>query len=154
MIAPAAPVDAALLQALTATADADGITKHVVGAVITDDTGQVLLLHRPADDFLGGLWELPSGGVGDGETLLGAVRREVAEETGLPVTGISSYLGSFDYTSGSGRLTRQFNFAAAVAGSDVQLTEHDDFQWADTAGQHKTSQAVQTVLAAWHKYAA
>ncbi|AZM50734.1 DNA mismatch repair protein MutT [Streptomyces sp. WAC 06738] len=142
-----------MLQALTTAADADGITKRVVGAVIPDDAGQVLLLHRPADDFLGGLWELPSGGVEDGETLLDAVRREVAEETGLPVTGISSYLGHFDYLSGSGRRTRQFNFAAEVAScTAVKLTEHDEYEWAETAGQHKTSEAVQKVLAAWRQH--
>lgn len=153
MIAPAAPVDAALLQALTAAADADGITKHVVGAVITDDAGQVLLLHRPTDDFLGDLWELPSGGVERGETLTAALEREVAEETVQTVTSIRSYLGHFDYVSGSGRRTRQFNFAVAVAaGTEVRLTEHDDFRWADTTGQQKTSEAVQTVLAAWHQH--
>ncbi|WBB64545.1 NUDIX domain-containing protein [Streptomyces sp. WMMC500] len=148
------PVDAALLQALTAGADADGITKHVVGAVLADPTGRVLLLHRPEDEYLGGLWELPSGGVEPGETLTAALDREVAEETGLTITGISSYLGHFDYLSGSGRRTRQFNFAATVAGSEVRLTEHDFHEWAGTTGQHKTSEAVQTVLAAWHQLAA
>ncbi|GAA2127590.1 NUDIX hydrolase [Streptomyces synnematoformans] len=152
MIAPA-PVDAALLPALTAAADADGITKYVVGAVITDHAGRVLLLHRPEDDFLGDLWELPSGGVEPGETLTAALRREVAEETGQTVTSIRSYLGHFDYTSGSGRLTRQFNFAAATASSEVRLTEHDAYEWADTTGQHRTSEAVQRVLAAWHQHA-
>ncbi|AUH44941.1 DNA mismatch repair protein MutT [Streptomyces sp. CMB-StM0423] len=141
-----------MLQALTTTADADGITKHVVGAVLADPAGRVLLLHRPPSDFLGDLWELPSGGVENGETLLDAVHREVAEETGLPVTGISSYLGHFDYTSGSGRKTRQFNFAAAAVGSDVRLTEHDAYEWADTTSQHKTSEAVRTVLATWHQH--
>ncbi|GAA2666629.1 hypothetical protein GCM10010400_29050 [Streptomyces aculeolatus] len=147
-----APVDEALLQALTAAADADGITKHVVGAVIPDNTGRVLLLHRPAGDFLGDLWELPSGGVDRGEPLLDALRREVEEETGLVITGISSYLGHLDYTSGSGRPTRQFNFAATVEGSGVRLTEHDGYEWADSTGQQKTSEAVQTVLAAWHQH--
>lgn len=151
MNAPAAPVDHALLQALTIAADADGITKHVVGAVITDDTGRILLLHRPAADFLGDLWELPSGGVEPGETLIGAVHREVTEETGLTITDIRCYLGHFDYTSGSGRPTRQFNFAAATTGSEVRLTEHDDYKWADATGQHKTSEAVQEVLGTWNQ---
>lgn len=152
MIAPA-PVDAALLQALTAAADADGITKHVVGAVIPDNTGRILLLHRPPADFLGDLWELPSGGVEPGETLTAALDREVAEETGLTITSVDGYLGHFDYLSGSGRKTRQFNFAASAAGSEVRLTEHDDCNWADATEQYRTSEAVQTVLAAWHQFA-
>ncbi|MHA4820158.1 NUDIX hydrolase [Streptomyces aculeolatus] len=151
MIAPA-PVNDALLQALTAAAEADGVTKHVVGAVIPDDTGRVLLLHRPAGDFLGDLWELPSGGVEHGESLLDALQREVEEETGLVITGVSNCLGHFDYTSGSGRPTRQFNFTVAVEGTDVRLTEHDVYEWADTTGQQKTSEAVQAVLAAWHQH--
>jgi 8-oxo-dGTP diphosphatase len=52
-----------LLDDLARTAAQDGIEKIVVGAVIASEDGKVLLLHRPADDYLGGLWELPSGGV-------------------------------------------------------------------------------------------
>ncbi|MFF4409943.1 NUDIX hydrolase [Streptomyces sp. NPDC001262] len=48
----------------------------------------MLLLHRSADDCLSGLWELPSGGVAPDEILLDALRREVAEETGLIVQGL------------------------------------------------------------------
>ncbi|MFJ4825420.1 NUDIX hydrolase [Streptomyces bacillaris] len=108
----------------------DGIEKYVVGALVTDQEGRVLLLRRRADDFLGGLWELPSGGVEPGEGLEDALRREVLEETGLTVTGVTGHAGSFDYTSRSGRRTRQFTFAVTVA-PPVTLTEHDDFTWAD-----------------------
>ncbi|MFG1923254.1 NUDIX hydrolase [Cryptosporangium sp. NPDC048952] len=73
------------------------MTKHVVGAVIADTGGKILLLRRAAEDYLGGLWELPSGGVDDGETLTEALHREVYEETGLTVTAIEAYLGHFDY---------------------------------------------------------
>ncbi|MFF4226556.1 NUDIX hydrolase [Streptomyces abikoensis] len=104
-----------LLDDLVRTAARDGIEKSVVGAVTTDPDDKVLL-HRPADDYLGGLWELPSGGVKPGESLIGALRREVAEETGLTVAEAGGYLGHFDYRSGSGRRTRQFNFATAVTG--------------------------------------
>ncbi|HEX5566324.1 MAG TPA: NUDIX domain-containing protein [Streptomyces sp.] len=144
-----APVDTALLDGLLRTAAADGIAKHVVGAVIADAEGRVLLLHRPADDYLGGLWELPSGGVDGGETLTGALRREVEEETGLEVTAVGAYLGHFDYRSRSGRLTRQFNFTATTAAGTVTLTEHDEHLWADRDGQEKVSSAVREVLAAW-----
>lgn len=143
-------VDTALLDGLLRTAAADGVAKHVVGAVVAGADGRVLLLHRPADDYLGGLWELPSGGVEDGESLTEALRREVGEETGLEVTAVGACLGHFDYMSKSGRPTRQFNFTATVAdGTAVTLTEHDGYLWADREQQERTSSAVREVLAAW-----
>lgn len=143
------PFGTTLLDDLLRTAAADGVTKHVVGAVVTDAQGRVLLLHRPADDYLGGLWERPSGGVDDGETLSEALRREVGEETGLEVTAIDAYLGHFDYVSKSGKATRQFNFSATTTGRTVRLTEHDEHVWADRAQQERVSSAVREVLAAW-----
>lgn len=90
------PADTALLDGLLRTADADGVTEHVVGAVIVGADGGVLLLHRPEDDYLGGLWELPSGGVDDGESLTEVLCREVGEETELEVTAVGAYLGYSD----------------------------------------------------------
>ncbi|MGI5340780.1 NUDIX hydrolase [Streptomyces sp. CA-181903] len=142
-------LDTALLDDLARAAARDGIDKTVVGAVIPDEGGNVLLLHRSADDYLGGLWELPSGGVDPGETLVEALRREVAEETGLTVTAVGGYLGHFDYRSGSGRATRQFNFTATVTGETVTLTEHDAHVWADRTQQDRVSSAVRTVLDTW-----
>ncbi|MGW0881257.1 NUDIX hydrolase [Streptomyces sp. NPDC002671] len=148
-----APVDAALLGNLIHAADADGITKHVVGAVIPNTEGKVLLLRRATDDYFGGLWELPSGGVDAGETLTEALHREVTEETGLTVTAIGTYLGHFDYLSKSGKTTRQFNFTATTThdSDTVKLTEHDAHRWADRTEQEQVSSAVQSVLATWRE---
>ncbi|MFD0343336.1 NUDIX domain-containing protein [Streptomyces sp. NPDC127117] len=65
-----------------------------------------------------------SRGVDEGESLTEALRREVAEETGLPVAAVVDYLGHFDHRSGSGRATRRFNFTATVTEADetVKLT--------------------------------
>lgn len=144
-----ASVDALLLDELARTATDDGVAKQVVGAVIADSAGRVLLLHRTAEDYLGGLWELPSGGVDAGETLTEALRREVREETGLSVTAVDDYLGHFDYLSKSGKKTRQFNFTAAATGQTVRLSEHDAHEWADRTAQGKASTAVREALAAW-----
>ncbi|APU17464.1 NUDIX domain-containing protein [Actinoalloteichus fjordicus] len=117
------------LASLTAADHAAGIHRQVVAGVIVHD-GAVLLLRRRHDDFLAGLWELPSGRVEPGEDLHTALCREVQEETGLTVTTISHYLGSFDYTSGSGRLTRQHNWRVETAdAANPTLTEHDAYQW-------------------------
>ena len=50
-------------------------------AVIFDELGRVLLCHRRDFDF----WNLPGGGVANGELPTEAVIREVREETGLDV---------------------------------------------------------------------
>ena len=124
-------IDDALKSELISAACKGDITRFVVGAVIMRGE-KVLLLRRPQDDFMGGIYELPSGGVEIGETLIAALSREIEEETGLRIEGIRQYVGSFDYESGSGRATRQFNFLTAVSEPlDIRLTEHDDYLWAD-----------------------
>ncbi|MGK5628892.1 NUDIX hydrolase [Streptomyces sp. URMC 123] len=113
-----------------------------------------MLLHGPADDYLGGLWELPSGEVEDGEALIAALRREVAEETGLTVAAVGNYLGHFDYRSSSGRRSRQHNFTAAPTGQTDQLSEHDAQLWADAGQQGQVSSTVQAVLGTCRRTAA
>lgn len=142
-------VDSTLLRKLVSEATAAGIQQFVVGAVVQSQD-EVLLLRRLADDFMGGLWELPSGKVELGEALDDALIREVKEETGLDVSAISRYLGSFDYTSGSGKASRQFNFAVDVAAArPIDLHEHDVYQWAQLDGELPVTDAVKTVLKAY-----
>lgn len=118
-------VDHNTIKQLVAESQEDGVQKLVVGAVIRRDD-KFLLLERLPSDFMGGLVELPSGTVDAGEDLLTALAREVQEETGLAVTSVLAYLGSFDYTSSSGKKTRQFNFLVETGQGEVKLepTEH------------------------------
>jgi ADP-ribose pyrophosphatase YjhB (NUDIX family) len=57
-----------------------------VTAIVTNDSGQILLVHKTDNN----LWALPGGGMDIGESIADAVVREVREETGLDVevTGI------------------------------------------------------------------
>jgi len=102
----------------------DSIEKLVVGAVIQIKK-KFLLLERVANDFLGGLVELPSGTVDPGEGLLDALEREVKEETGLAIVAVKEFLGSFDYASSSGKKTRQFNFLVDTDPGEVKLDPHE-----------------------------
>jgi A/G-specific adenine glycosylase len=45
----------------------------------------VLIAQRPPEGMLGGLWEFPGGKVEEGETLTGALQREIREELGLEI---------------------------------------------------------------------
>jgi 8-oxo-dGTP diphosphatase len=58
---------------------------HVVAAVLRDDAGRVLLSRRPDHLHQGGLWEFPGGKVEAGETVAGALARELREELGIEV---------------------------------------------------------------------
>lgn len=142
------PVKAERLQNLLNTAATQGIERVVVAAVIRDGD-RVLLLERSPEDYLGGMFELPSGVVETRETLDEALRREVAEETGFALIGVDRYLGCFDYSSRSGRLTRQFNFLATVQWTPVvTLSEHESFAWVDVEelAEYPVSQEVREVL--------
>jgi 8-oxo-dGTP diphosphatase len=140
-------VDTQLIQRLTEDAAIDGVQQLVVGAVVQHNEN-VLLLQRPEDDFMGGIFELPSGKVEAGESLDVALIREVKEETGLDVSEIRDYLGTFDYLSGSGKKSRQFNFVIDVSSQEpVQLQEHDAYQWTPLTGESPVTDAVKDVLA-------
>jgi len=139
-------LDVSIFEYLTTLADAQGVEQCVVGAIVHHE-GTVLLLKRTKDDFMGGVWELPSGKVELDEAPDKALIREVKEETGLTVIEISEYLGSFDYQSGSGKKSRQFNFAVDVAAPEpVRLTEHDAYTWTLITDDLPVTDAVKDML--------
>lgn len=108
----------------------EGIVKNVVGAIILNEKNKVLIMSRKTDDFMGGIDELPSGNMEQGENIYNALIREVKEETNLDVVNVKSYIGSFDYISGSGKKARQYNFVLDIKNTEnIILTEHDEYNW-------------------------
>lgn len=108
----------------------EGIIKNAVGAIILNEKNKVLMMSRKTDDFMGGIDELPSGNMEQGENIYDALVREVKEEINLDVVNVKSYIGSFDYISGSGKKARQYNFVLDVKNTEnIILTEHDEYNW-------------------------
>lgn len=106
------------------------IEKNVVGSVIVNRQGKILIMSRKLDDFMGGIDELPSGNMEIGEDIPTALAREVKEETNCELNEILYYIDSFDYKSGSGKNARQYNFAIKVKETDnIVLTEHESYSW-------------------------
>lgn len=54
--------------------------------------GRYLVCRRPAQKRHGGLWEFPGGKIDDGESLLDAARRELAEELSINVIEVGATL--------------------------------------------------------------
>jgi len=103
-----------------------------VSAVVADSEGRLLLQRRTDNQ----LWSVPGGAVELGESVLGALRREVLEETGLEVEvdrliGVYSspdYLVAYD----DGEVRQQFSlaFACHVTGGSIETSsETMDVQW-------------------------
>lgn len=108
----------------------EGIEKNVVGGIILNSNNEILIMTRKSDDFMGGIDELPSGNMDKGESIYEGLLREIKEETNLDVKAVQSYINSFDYISGSGKKSRQYNFVVTVESTDnIKLTEHDSYKW-------------------------
>ena len=107
----------------------NGVEKIVVGAVIMNDNGEILLMRRKEDDFMGGIFEIPGGNAEKGEGIYEVLAREIKEETNLDFKKVMTYINYFDYLSGSRKKCRQFNFKVEVKGGPIVLTEHDTYKW-------------------------
>lgn len=108
----------------------DGVT-HFASGVAVVRNGKILIVRRAADDYLGGVWELPGGGIDEGETFADSIARELLEETGLKVTTIISMFKGFDYTTPKKPRARQINVLVTVDDGGVKLdpAEHDKYRW-------------------------
>ena len=142
-----------LPEALRVEAQADGVERFVVGAVV-HHRGAVLIVRRnDLDEFLPGIEELPSGGVEAGEALAEALDRELLEEVGFGAGGIDDdFLEEFDYVSASCRLTRQFTVSVPLAERAVSLSdEHTAARWIVAEDVMETSCTPETkrVLDSW-----
>lgn len=82
---------------LLAEATHDG-RQCVVGAVICDSAGRIFVHRRAWDRALfPGCWDIVGGHVEPGEGLIGALAREVEEETGWTLAGVRELLIVMDW---------------------------------------------------------
>ena len=121
-----------------------------VGAIITDDTGRLLLIqrgHEPEE----GRWSLPGGRVRPGESDPEAVAREVREETGLHVEP-GRLVGAVERPAPGGAVFDIYDYAASVSGGRlVAGDDAADARWVDPGdiGQLALTSGLAKTLATW-----
>lgn len=105
-----------------------------VVAIVRDDDGRVLLIHKTDND----LWALPGGGHEIGESIAETVVREVKEETGYDVE-VDRLTGTYTNPShvmayDDGEVRQQFSIAftaRATGGSARGSDESKRVEWVD-----------------------
>lgn len=107
-----------------------------VTAVVRDDAGRLLIIHKTDND----LWALPGGGHDIGESIGDTVVREVEEETGITVE-IDGIVGLYTdpqhvlaYDDGEVRQQFSICFRAHPTGGSLRTSsESKEVRWMDPA---------------------
>ena len=114
---------------------ANSVVPSVV-AIVQDDAGRILMIHRTDNDK----WALPGGGHDVGESIATTVEREVREETGYEVradtiTGIYTNPGHvMAYDDGEVRQQFSIAFRATLLGGEPRTSSESDLvEWVDPA---------------------
>ena len=126
---------------LVRKADIDNVIKLLVGAIIVDDSGNFLLVKRGSSSFMGGIFEIPSGNIEYGETILHALSREIKEETNLNLRKVDAFINWFDYQSSDDKKSRQLNFMVSIEcfSTPIILSEHEDYKWTHYSNIEKST---------------
>ncbi|MCX4771151.1 MULTISPECIES: NUDIX hydrolase [unclassified Streptomyces] len=111
-----------------------------VTAVVRDDDGRILIIHKTDND----LWALPGGGHDIGESIGDTVVREVVEETGITVQ-IDSIVGLYTnpehvlaYDDGEVRQQFSICFRAHPTGGTLRTSsESKEVRWVAPADLDK-----------------
>ncbi|AUY51932.1 NUDIX domain-containing protein [Streptomyces sp. CB01881] len=107
-----------------------------VTAVVTDDAGRLLLIHKTDNN----LWALPGGGHDIGESIADTVVREVREETGIDVE-VGAVVGLYTdpghvmaYDAGEVRQQFSICFKARPVGGTLRTSEESkEVRWVPPA---------------------
>ncbi|HRN17437.1 MAG: NUDIX domain-containing protein [Trueperaceae bacterium] len=123
---------AAALEEFAASAEADA-RRLVVGALVADDGGRIYLQRRSLTrELFPGRWDLVGGHAEAGESVLQALARELAEETGWQLTAVGPVVELLDWEAGGTR-RREIDLLVRAAGDlerpHLEQGKHDQGRW-------------------------
>jgi mutator protein MutT len=103
----------------------------ITAIIINKKTNKFLIVKRAKNsDIHSGLWVFPGGILIDGEDILGCLKREIKEETGLEIKDKKIYISDYVYKRPNGESTLGFCFLIFTDEEEVKLNEElEDFKW-------------------------
>ena len=104
--------------------------RFVAGAVIK--SGRILLVRRPEEGLLGGLWELPGGPLSESTDPVQACRLQLKEAVNLDVR-VDRHIASIPHGYTHFRLQMEL-FLCTWQSGRVRLKELTDFKWLSVPG--------------------
>jgi len=111
------------------------IAAYIVDAVAKPEP-LLLLLKRASDVYLPGIWQIVTGKVNAGETILHTVKREVSEETGLKISQAYNVNITLFYERSKDQVGYSANFLVFLdQRTEITLSpkEHSEFRWCSFA---------------------
>jgi A/G-specific adenine glycosylase len=103
------------------------IPHHTVTAAVIQQGEKILIVQRPQNGLLGGMWEFPGGKLETGEELHDCLRREIIEELGIGIQVGAPY-GVYKHAYTHFRVTLHA-FLCRLNGKQPELKEHSDLRW-------------------------
>lgn len=103
-------------------------TFNVARVILLNDEEKILILKRNLQDaHYPGIWDIPGGGVDEGESVKKAAKRELKEECGLEVEISEDYFTVFHRTD---KPVDIYGFIGKFVKGDIVLSrEHIEFVW-------------------------
>ena len=125
-----------------------------VRAIITDESGRVLILKRTKTKYGNGEWCLPGGNIEYGQTAGEAMLREIKQETSLNCTDVLFLFYLENLPSEESDLHYVNLVFKCSAQGEVQLNpESSDYAWIDSRDLHNFEIAFRNVVILgryWH----
>lgn len=112
------------------------IPHYLVTAAVIQRDHQVLIVQRPEDGLLGGLWEFPGGKLQPDEDLVACLQREICEELGAEIE-VDELLGIYKHAYTHFRVTLHAYYCQLHNGALPQPIQVQALRWVKLAELEK-----------------